>query len=117
MTIQLIDLEEWCGECSDATADKVLIDANGSVLGFYCDPCGEQELERIKEKMKPRAVCPFQRNSNRQCLLDDEHTGDHNLPCVEASAHDAREHGAHAKGGLAADGKAYWCNGHRFDRT
>ncbi len=110
--MELVDVEEWCCECSDATADKVLVDDDGTILGFYCDPCGEQELERIKEKRKPRAVCHFNYNSNRQCLLDDKHTGDHDLPCVEASAH-----GPHAKGGAAADGTLYQCSGHRFDRT
>ncbi len=111
--MELIDVEEWCCECGDATADKVLIGNNGTVLGFYCDPCGEQELAAAKERQpRARLACMFQRNSNRPCLLDDKHTGDHELPCVEAGAH-----GPHAKGGCAADGTLYQCSGHRFDHT
>ncbi len=112
MTVRLIDVEEWCCECSGAIADKVLIDDDGMILGFYCDACGATAMEQIKERRKPRARCHFNENSNRQCLLDLNHTGNHNLPCVESSAH-----GPHAKGGCAADGTLYQCSGHRFDRT
>lgn len=65
-----------------------------------------------KERRKPRARCRFNENSNRQCLLDDPHTGGHNLPCIEASAH-----APHAKASLDPDGNLYQCSGSRFDRT
>ncbi len=110
--MELVDVEEWCCDCSDAMADKVLVDDDGTILGWYCDPCGEQELKRIKERRWLDARCHFNENSNRQCMLKDKHTGGHNLPCNESSAH-----GPHAKGGAAADGTLYQCGGHRFDYT
>lgn len=110
--LQLIGTEEWCESCRAETADVVLIGGDDAILGWYCGPCGERELEIAKERRKPRAGCHFNENSNRQCMLDDHHTGDHDLPCIEASAH-----GPHAKGSAAADGNLYQCSGHRFDRT
>lgn len=110
--MKLVEVKEWCDTCGDNTVAEVLIDDDGSVLGFFCYTCGEQELERIRERRKPTARCLHNINSNRRCLLNDKHTGGHDLPCVEASAH-----GPHAKGGAAADGKLYQCSGHRFDRT
>ena len=112
MKLELIQIDEWCDSCGDTVANKLLINDKGTILGWYCDPCGERELAAAKERNKPRAICHFNENSNRQCLLDDHHTGGHNLPCVESSAH-----GPHAKGGAAADGTLYQCSGHRFDYT
>ena len=110
--MELIDIEEWCKECDDTFADKILVDQDFSILGWYCDPCGARVKERLTERRKPRARCRFNENSNRQCLLDDKHTGDHNLPCIDSLAHES-----HAKDGTDADGLLYQCYGQRFGYT
>ncbi len=110
--MELIDIEKCCGVCSDGPADKVLVDRDGKIIGWYCDPCGATAKKFLEERRKPRARCHFNENSNRQCLLDDPHTGGHNLPCIESSAHRA-----HAKSSADADGNYYQCAGQRFDRT
>lgn len=112
MTLELIDTDKWCARVHGAAATKVLIDDDGTILGWYCDPCGATELAAVKERRKPPARCTFQRNSNRQCMLEPDHGCDHHLPCVESSAH-----APHLMGGMNAAGHLYACRGHHFDRT
>ena len=70
--MELIDAKEWCCDCSDVTADKVLVD----------DPCGEQELKRSEERKKPRARFHFNENGNRQCVLSNQHTLPHHFSAM-----------------------------------
>ena len=110
--MELISIKEWCEKCTEKKADNVLVDNDDTIFGWYCKWCGARVKERLTEHRKPRAHCHFNENSNRQCLLDDKHTGDHNLPCIESAAHEP-----HAKDGVDADGLLYQCRGQRFDLT
>ncbi len=110
--LELVNIAGWCDACQNALATKLLIDHGGTILGWYCGPCGAKELAAAEERRKPRARCHFNESSNRQCLLKPDHDGDHDLPCVESSAHSP-----HAKGGTDAEGQLYLCSGHLFDQT
>lgn len=60
----------------------------------------------------PAPNCKYNEYSNRQCLEDEGHDGDHHIPCVESSAHKA-----HTTGGVDGHHTPYICNGQSFDRT
>ncbi len=37
------EMDEWCGECSDAYATEVIIE-DGKIIGWYCTPCADKEM-------------------------------------------------------------------------
>ncbi len=78
---------------------------------------GAQDIWHCPGRSYARRRCAFNAGSNTQCLLKQNHKGDHNIPCTDHGKHSPHAKEVRGRALLDAKGRPYTCGGRVFDLT